>query len=183
MSLAQKWSLMIFQATSLAQKFSVSWIAVKVGQASKVFAISHAQRSDQGLLPGNIPCAFWAWGLLSRSRAWCSFYSRVSKSSVDKWSSLVNKRFAKIEWVSICERSKLGLYIKRLSDVANSHTQDLRAFCKRILHLRALYAKLNSLWQSGQPLHLCEMSGPLSDEQSFDIQKMTWLKIWNIYNI
>jgi len=60
--------------------------------------------------------------------------------------------------VSICERSKLGWYIKCLSGVANTHTQDLRAFCERILHLRASYAKLNGLWQSGQPLHLCETS-------------------------
>ncbi len=51
------------------------------------------------------------------------------------------------------------------------------------MHLGATYAKLNSLRQSGQPLHLCEMSGQLSAEQSFDIRKMTWLKIWNIYNI
>jgi hypothetical protein len=61
--------------------------------------------------------------------------------------------------------------------------KDLRAFCKQILHQKASYAKLNGLWQSEQPLHLCEMSGQLSAERSFDIQKMTWLKIWNIYNI
>ncbi len=67
--------------------------------------------------------------------------------------------------------------------MANSHTQDLQAFCELILYLRATYAKLKGLWQSGQLLHLCEMSGQLSAERSFDIRKMTWLKIWNIYNI
>ncbi len=45
------------------------------------------------------------------------------------------------------------------------------------------YAKLNGPWRSGQLLHLSETSGQLSAERSFDIQKRTWLKIWNIYNI
>ncbi len=67
--------------------------------------------------------------------------------------------------------------------MANSHTQDLQAFCKRILHQKTSYAKLNGLWRSEQPLHFCETSGQLLTERSFDIQKMTWLKIWNIYNI
>ncbi len=61
--------------------------------------------------------------------------------------------------------------------------QDLQAFSEWILHLSVTYAKFNGLWQSGQPLHFCETSGQLSTEQNFDIQKMTWLKIWNIYNI
>ncbi len=58
-----------------------------------------------------------------------------------------------------------------------------RAFGEQILHLRATHARLNGLWWSGQLLYLCETSGQVSAEQSFDIQKMTWLKIWNIYNI
>jgi hypothetical protein len=62
--------------------------------------------------------------------------------------------------------------------------QDLRAFSEQILHLRATYAKLNGLWRSGQPLHLCEMSGQLSAERSFDIWKndmienMKYLQHW-----
>jgi len=67
--------------------------------------------------------------------------------------------------------------------MANSHTQVMRAFCKQILHQKASYAKLIDLWQSEQPLHLCETSGQLSTERSFDIRKMTWLKMWNIYNM
>jgi len=60
---------------------------------------------------------------------------------------------------------------------------EFAGFCKRILHQKASYAKLNGLWLSEQPLHLCETSGQLSTEQSFDIRKMTWLKMWNIYNM
>jgi hypothetical protein len=41
------------------------------------------------------------------------------------------------------------------------------------LHQKASYAKLNGLWRSEQPLYLCETSGQLSTEGSFDIQKMT----------
>jgi hypothetical protein len=40
----------------------------------------------------------------------------------------------------------------------------LRTFGERILHLITSYAKLDGLWQSGQPLHLSEMSGQLLAE-------------------
>ena len=50
---------------------------------------------------------------------------------------------------------------------------ELAGFCERILHQKASYAKLIGLWRSEQPLHLCETSGQLSTERSFDIRKMT----------
>jgi hypothetical protein len=48
---------------------------------------------------------------------------------------------------------------------------ELAGFCERILHQKASYAKLIGLWWSEQSLHLCEMSGQLSTERSFDIRE------------
>ena len=48
---------------------------------------------------------------------------------------------------------------------------EFAGFCKQILHQKASYAKLIGLWQSEQPLHLCETSGQLSTERSFDIRE------------
>ncbi len=48
---------------------------------------------------------------------------------------------------------------------------EFAGFCKRILHQKASYAKLIGLWRSEQSLHLCETSGQLSTERSFDIRE------------
>ena len=53
-----------------------------------------------------------------------------------------------------------------------THTRFV-SFCKRILHLKVSYAKLNGLWWSEQPFDFSEMSGQLWAERSFDIRKMT----------
>jgi hypothetical protein len=97
-------------------------------------------------------------------------------------SIVLTGRFAKIEWVSIYKRCKFSVYFKHWSGAENSHTHDLRAFGRQILTLRVTYENIIGLWRSGQPLHLVETSGQFLAEQRFDIQKMIWLKIWNIYS-
>ncbi len=98
----------------------------------------------------------------------------MSKSTVDKRSSLVSVNEWKICGNRTSEHMQLGVRLLSLRVLIwrDKFTHaEFAGFCKRILHQKASYAKLIGLWQSEQSLHLCETSGQLSNEQSFDIRE------------
>jgi hypothetical protein len=64
-----------------------------------------------------------------------------------------------------------------------SHTLYLCNPCEQILYFIATHEKLSGVLGDEQLLYVCKMSGQISAEQSLNIWKMTWLKIWNIYNM
>ena len=95
---------------------------------------------------------------------------------MDKRSSLVSENEWKICGNRMSEHMKSGVRLLVLQALIRREKfthAGFAGFHKRILHREVSYAKLNGLWQSEQPLHLCETSGQLSTERSFDIRKMT----------
>jgi hypothetical protein len=66
-----------------------------------------------------------------------SIECRVSRLNVDKWSNLLMKRFAKMNWSLICDNKTFGRY----SSLANSHILDLQTWVSKsytwLLHMQS----------------------------------------------
>ena len=98
----------------------------------------------------------------------------MCKSTVDKRSSLVSVNDWKICGNRTSEHKQSGVRLLSLWALIwrDEFTHaEFASFCERILHQKALCAKLIGLWRSEQSLHLCETSGQLSTERSFDIRE------------